>query len=159
MAVTSKELDANGQPVTAAKKQIGVLSGSGIERLFVIALRIGALMLIVLSVLGTFYGARGVSIPLSLLVIWHDITTQIGAGVLALVAQGVLSLVQWGGRQLAHRDRRWWIVYLASLGLSAWWNWTAYGTPLRDLHVPWLIAAGIVIGGDIFPEATLVKKK
>lgn len=159
MAVTSGEIhEPTRETVQPGKKPIGVLSGSHIERMFVTALRIGAWTLIALSVLGTFYGARGNAIPLSLVVIWQDIISQLGIALAALIAQGLLSLIQWGGRQLAQRDRRWWLVYLASLTLSAWWNWTAYGTPLIALNVPWLIAAGIVIGGDIFPETALVKK-
>lgn len=159
MTVTSREIHEpvkeTAQPV---KKPIGVLSGSHIERMFVTALRIGAWTLIALSVLGTFYGARGNAIPLSLVVIWQDITSQLAIALAAFIGQGLLSLIQWGGRQLAQRDRRWWLVYLLSLSLSAWWNWTAYGTPLIGLHVPWLIAAGIVLGSDIFPEWALVKR-
>lgn len=142
----------------ATKKQIGMLPGVSVERLFVIALRIGALLLIVGSIMGTFYGSRGATIPLRLMVLWQDISTQPGTFAIAVVVQGLLSLVQWGARQMAHRDRRWWSLYLVSLSLSAWWNWTAYAAPLIAVRVPWPVALGIIIGGDIFPEVTLVKK-
>lgn len=157
-AQRQREEHERQQAAQAGKKQIGMLPGLSVERLFVITLRISALTLIAGSIMGTFYGSRGTTIPLSLAVIAQDITSQPGAFLIAAVVQGLLSLVQWGARQMAHRDRRWWALYLVSLSLSAWWNWTAYAAPLIAFRVPWPVALGIIIGGDIFPEVTLVKK-
>lgn len=156
MAVKQKPLN-NPPPVPA---RLGQISPAGIKRLFITTLHAASWLLIVLSVIGTFYGTRGLDAPLTQP--WglvSDVSAAPGIAALALLAQGVLALVQWGARQMADDDPRWWLAYLGSLALSAWWNWSAYGDPLIALSVPWAIALGIVIAGDIAPELLLVRRK
>lgn len=66
-------------------------------------------------------------------------------------------MTQWGGKRLAARDPRFWLAYLGSLALSVWWNWSAYGDPLIALNVPYLVAGGIILAGDMLPELALVR--
>lgn len=144
--------------VQRTASQVGTIPSDRISSAFIALLRISAWLLIILSVFGTFYGSRGLDVPLTqpLEIIRDIIALPVIAGI-ALLGQGLLSLVQWGSRQLARKDRRWWFAYLAALALSVWWNWAAYGDPLIAVQVPWLIAFGLVLGGDVFPEMTLVK--
>ena len=72
--------------------------------------------------------------------------------------QLLLSVVQWGARQMARRVLLWWLLYFAALALSAWWNWQAYGVTLLALKAPWLLAVGVIIVGDMYPEFALVKE-
>lgn len=137
----------------------GVVSGAAIERTLILAIQVAAWLLVVMSILGTFYGARGLDAPLTRPAqVVLDCIANGQAFVVALLAQGMLALVQWGGRRIARRDPRWWLIYLGSLALSVWWNWSAYGDPLVALGVPWLAAIGVVATADIVPELALVQE-
>ena len=106
-----------------------------------------------LSVLGTFYGARGIEVPiLTPLQILVDIRAAPWVFGLALLAQGALSVAQYGCPELAGDDRRWWIGYGLALGLSIWFNWVGYAPVLLSIGVPWAVAIGAVIIGDVVPE-------
>jgi hypothetical protein len=90
------------------------------------------------------------------------VLSDIGAApamlVLALLGQGLLSVVQWGARQRAlTTDPRWWALYFGALALSVWWNWQAYFDPMLLLGMPWLLALGFIVGGDVLPEWAIVK--
>lgn len=137
---------------------IGVIPAQAIEIALIRTMRAAAILLILLSILGTFYGMRGMQAPLATPVqiaidLWGAPLTILAA----LFLQGLLSLVQWGARQLARADRRWWFVYLGALFLSVYWNWSAYGAPMIALGVAWLLAFFIVLSGDILPELALIK--
>lgn len=124
-----------------------------------IAVPLVAILLVVLSVLGTFYGARGQSVPiLDPLRMLRDIAAGLGLFAMALCGQLALAVAQWGGRQKAREDRRWWALWALSLALSAWWNWKGYGPPLVGAGLPWLLAVALVVGGDIVPELTLIQE-
>lgn len=155
--VRSQELH-NGRTTEETRRsrtKTGIVSASFVKRMLLALVRVTAGVLIVLSVVGTFYGARGqdAAAPLQIVL---DIWQAPLIAVLAVGIQGLLSVIQWGSRAAADDDVRWWALYGGALALSAWWNWTAYGDPLIAVGVPWLLAAGIVIAGDIYPEFALV---
>jgi hypothetical protein len=117
-----------------------------------------SVLLMVLSVLGTFYGARGLPVPIfAPATIWANINELRWGFALAVVAQGVLSIAQWGGRQLAQSDRRWWLLYGAALSLSVYWNWEGYWPTLQAVGIPWLVALLIIAVADIEPEVGLIR--
>ena len=98
----------------SAPPRIGFLRPGHIERAFFGLLYTALVLLVLLSILGTFYGFRGQNAPLDRpLQILADI--QSGGILVALVIQTALSLTQWGARLLARHDRRWWFLYLAAL--------------------------------------------
>ena len=138
--------------------RIGFLSPAAIETAFLVLLYLGTLLLAVLSVLGTFYGLVGQDAPVNAVQIARDILEARSRFVGAFVLQLVLTLSQYGARQWARRDRRWWFGYLAALALSVWYNIQAYADPLIALHVPWLVAWCIIVAGDVLPEFIAVRK-
>lgn len=149
---------AKTKPAARGAAYRGVIPGGAIEALLVRGIHIASILLVVLSVLGTFYGARGADAPIaSPLRIVLDVAAQPQAFLLALLAQAALTVTQWGGKRLAARDPRFWLAYLGSLALSVWWNWSAYGDPLIALNVPYLVAGGIILAGDMLPELALVR--
>lgn len=158
MTVKSSDL-INGVAAPRRPAYRGVIPGAAIERTLITAIQVAAWLLVLLSILGTFYGARGIDAPLTRPIqIVLDCIAAPSAFGLALVAQITLAVAQWGGRRLARRDPRWWLIYLGSLSLSVWWNWTAYGDPLITLGVPWLAAIGVVAAADIAPELALIQE-
>lgn len=145
---------------TYQQPALGFIDPALVRRAFAVLIVTIAWLLIALSVFGTFYGARGMDAPLTTpILLFFDIMSAPSAALVALLAQAVLSLAQWGARQFAAHDRRWWILYVASLSLSAWWNWSAYGDPLISIGVPWLLSIGLVVLGDVFPELILVRER
>jgi len=115
--------------------------------------------LVVLSVLGTFYGVQSLGVPiLSPGTILSGIGANPGVFAVALIAQGVLMFTQYGASELAAADSRWWIVYLLSLGASVGLNWIGYREALASLGVPVLIAFGVVIAADVVPELAMKKR-
>jgi hypothetical protein len=158
MAVTSKDL-FNGavEEARGGRTRPGMIRGAHLERALITMIHSAAWGLIVLSILGTFYGMRGLQAPLFqpwLIVL--AIVAQPWVFVGSLVLQVLLSVVQWGARQMAKRVLLWWLLYFASLALSAWWNWQAYGLSLLSAGMPWLLAIGVIIVGDMIPELALV---
>lgn len=139
--------------------QIGVIPPAGIERAFVAALYLSALGLALLSVIGTFFGMLGLSAvlwPPDLIAIVAAQPLMLG---LAVVVQFALSLAQYGARQMAHHDRRWWLLYLAALALSVWYNLIAYHGLAVAAGVPWLLAGILIIAADVFPELVMVRRR
>lgn len=136
----------------------GCLPGPILALLVELSIPVVSLLLIALSVLGTFYGARGLPVPLFAPArLWADLSGAWGLVALAGCGQLALAVAQWGGRQAARDDRRYWALYLASLGLSVWWNWRGYGPPLTAIGVPWLVALLLIVAGDVAPELALVR--
>lgn len=138
--------------------QLGMVRGATIERAFIGLLYTLALALALLSLFGTFYGLQGRDAPLAqpwTMVIDGVAAPSWLAGAFAL--QVVLTLAQWGARQLAKRGARWWLLYLAALGLSVYYNVVAYYDPALALGVPWLVALLLIVGGDAAPEFTVVR--
>jgi hypothetical protein len=140
--------------------EIGVLSGAAIERAFVGLLYAMTALLALLSLFGTFYGMLGVPGPLAapwLMPADAAAAPEWFGG--AFVVQLVSTLAQWGARQMARHTPRWWLLYLAALGLSVYYNLVAYHAPAVALGVPWLLAAILIIAGDAVPELVVVKRR
>lgn len=161
MTVESKRIE-NPPPSLArpsARPRVGFLRPGQVERAFIGLLYFALLMLVVLSVIGTFYGRAGVSAPINTpLQMVRDMAAapqQLG---IALAIQFVLTLIQYGARQMARRDRRWWILYLVSLGISVYYNFQAYQEPLSAL-LPWYVAWLLIIAGDVLPEYIAIKQE
>lgn len=158
--MSARQFQSSGvtsEPLTTkrSKPQIGFVRPHQIERAFIVLLYLTLAALVVLSVLGTFYGWLGRPAPLSTpLQIWPDIWTAT-----IIVATGIqiaLSLTQYGARQMARHDRRWWLLYLAALGVSVYYNVQAYWQPLTTL-IPWYLAAALIVAGDVLPEFLAVQ--
>ena len=132
--------------------RIGFISPRGIERAFIVLLYVTLLALIVLSVLGTFYGLAGNVAPLfSPHRVYADIAANTDRFWVALAIQLFLTLTQYGARQFVSHDRRWWMLYLVSLGISVYYNFQAYWTPLTAL-MPGILVSILIIAGDVLPE-------
>lgn len=169
--VRSREVGSEQQPERRPRQQqrIGFFSGRSAEGCFVWLLRLAGLLLIVVSVVGSFYGLQGKAASPPLKVI-PDMVAAWPALIGALAAQGFLSIGQWGARQRAlgelvmHEgkrrrkggDPRFWLVYLGLLALSAALNWIAYGPPLLQWGVPVALAVLAVVAGDAIAELVIV---
>lgn len=157
---------ADGEPVRdfhaprrSGRPQLGLVRGATIERAFVAMLYLMAFLLGALSVLGTFFGMRGLASPPALGLVWQSITSAPEWVVYALVMQGALTIAQWGARQMAKHDRRWWLLYIAVLSLSVYYNLVAFfGIAVDALGLPWLLAAILIIAGDALPELVVVRR-
>lgn len=147
-------------PTKSKAPRIGFLSPQAVERAF-IWLMYGAVgLLALLSVLGTFYGLRGEDAPLVAPVqALADIAAAPDALLVALAVQTALGLSQYGARLMARHDRRWWILYLVSLGVSVYYNVLAYFDPLVALNVPMLFALILIIVGDVLPERVAIRRE
>lgn len=135
---------------------IGVIPPGGVEHAFIALLYTAVILLAWLSVVGTFYGMRGLHAPLHPFAQWAAIIGALDIFVQALALQVVLTLAQWGGRQLARNDRRWWFLYLAALGISVYYNMQAYYDPLTAILSPAIVLL-LIVAGDILPEFVAVK--
>lgn len=160
MTVREVPVHANNKNKTVAPRtppNIGFLRPAHIERWFVGLLYLTMFALVLLSVIGTFYGWKGQQAPLTAP---GQILTDMTAGGpqlwYALIIQGALSLAQYGARQFAQSDRRWWFLYLLALGVSVYYNVQAYWIPLGEL-VAWYVAAFLIVAGDVLPEFLAVR--
>lgn len=159
--VRQEELLSRGQTTTPPAKRkpprIGFLRPGHVERAFIVLLYLALAALVVLSVIGTFYGWRGQAAPLTAP---RQIIDDLFAGGprlwWAVGIQVALTLAQYGARQFARADRRWWILYLAALSISVYYNVQAYWTPLNEL-VAWYTAAVLIVAGDVLPEFLAVR--
>jgi len=146
----------DGKPVQRSRPRIGFLRPAHVERAFIALLYLSLIVLVLLSVLGTFYGWIGKSAPLmqpgQILI---DMQAS-GMVWIAIGVQLVLSLTQYGARQLSRHDRRWWLLYLAALAISVYYNFQAYWTPLNAL-VAWYVAVVLIVAGDVLPEFLAVR--
>lgn len=157
MSIIEKPL-INGVVVDrpARRPRLGLVRGTTIERAFIIGLYLAAVGLVLLSVFGTFYGIQGRAAPMP----WQMPADAIAAPGLFLAAaavQGVLTLLQWGARQMGRHDSRWWAVYLAALAWSVYYNVVAYYAPAVALGAPWLVVGLLIIAADAVPEFMVIK--
>jgi hypothetical protein len=142
-----------------ARPRIGFIRPSQVERAFIALLYLTLFLLVALSVLGTFYGQRGAGAPLTTpFQIARDVVSAPGALFLALALQFVLTAVQYGARSFARHDRRWWLLYLAALAISVYYNVQAYWTPLTAL-IPAYLAGFLIVAGDVLPEFLAVRRE
>ncbi len=140
--------------------EIGFLSPAAIETAFRALLYSGITLLVLLSVVGTFYGVAGQQAPLAEPGrIVADIVTRYEAFMMACLLQVVLTLTQYGSRQMTRHDPRWWLVYLAALGVSLYYNVQAYYMPLLAMGVPWLLDYIVIAAGDVLPEFGSVRRR
>lgn len=142
-----------------ARPHIGVVKGVHVERAFLTLIYVAVAVLVALSIFGTFYGLLGRAAPLA--EPWRmalDAYAAPRALGLALVVQAVFTVVQWGARQMARRNRYWWLVWLAALAPSVYYNVGAYHTPAVALGAPWLVAFVLIVAGDIVPELVSVQQ-
>lgn len=161
MTVRTTQLK-DGQQVEEKRRHgppIGFIRPNQVERAFIALLYLALLILVLLSILGTFYGRRGETAPITApLKLWADALgapAQLG---IAVAIQITLTIIQYGARQKARYDRRWWLLYLVSLGVSVYYNWQAYWIPLTVL-VPWYLASLLIIAGDVLPEFLAVRRE
>lgn len=141
----------------ATKPRIGFLPASAIERAFILLIYVGVLLLIMLSIVGTFYGARSSAAPITKPgVIWATMRDSGYGFWLAVGVQAALSLTQYGARQLARHDARWWLLYLAALGISVYFNIQAYAAPLQVYMLPGY-AYALILAFDILPEFVSIR--
>ena len=141
------------------RSRLGFIRPGQVEGAFIALLYVALLALVLLSIIGTFYGRLGASAPISTpLTIWRDIVAAPAAIALAVGIQAILTATQYGARQFAKRDRRWWLLYLAALGISVYYNWQAYWVPLATL-APWYLAGVLIIAGDVLPEFIAVRRE
>jgi hypothetical protein len=155
MSVTSRPLTPPAKP---RQPKIGFLSPRGIERAFTWFLYLVMLALVLLSVVGTFYGLNGLPAPITAPAqLVADVQAQPGRLGIAIAVQVVLTLVQYGARQMAKYDPRWWLLYLVSLCVSGYYNFQAYWEPVTAFAAP-LVAAMLIIGGDVLPEFLAVRR-
>jgi hypothetical protein len=150
----------DGKPVEQKRRvRVGFIRPGQIERAFIVLLYLALLLLIVISVLGTFYGQRGVDAPLATPSrVIGDIRGAWGAFGVAVGIQLILTVVQYGARSFARSDRRWWLVYLAALGISVYYNVQAYWVPLTAL-IPAYLAGFLIVAGDVLPEFLAVRRE
>lgn len=158
MAVTSTPLNkSEDKPRKPSAPRIGFLSPKGVEQAFRCLLYLTLLALVVLSVIGTYYGLSGASAPLLVpRQIIVDIQSNTDRLWVAIAIQVFLTLTQYGARQMARHDRRWWFLYLVSLGVSVYYNYQAYWLPLNELTL-WPIAAAAIVAGDVLPEFIAIR--
>lgn len=154
--VRSAEID-DKRPAKRTPPKIGFLKAGTVERAFIALLYGTLLVLVVLSILGTFYGISGNNAPLfQPRQMYADVMANTDRLLVAIAIQVFLSLGQYGARQLARNDRRWWVLYLAALTVSVYYNFQAYWTPITGIMVSW-IAAPLIIAGDVLPEFIAIR--
>lgn len=149
--VRSEQLDTRAAP------RIGFLKPGGVERAFVALLYLTLFVLVVLSILGTFYGIGGNVAPLlSPRQMIADVAANLDRLWVSIAIQVFLSLGQYGARQMARHDPRWWILYLAALSISVYYNFQAYWLPLNVI-VAMPVAGAIIVLGDVLPEFIAIR--
>jgi hypothetical protein len=130
-------------------------------------LRVLAVLAVVASFVGTYFGARGEVVPTeSALALWGALSDG-GAWALALGLQALLTLGQWAARaQLVTIWQRgdpyarlagWLVLYGACLGISLNFNFVAWYTPLTLALGSGFAAAVTIVASDILPEWLLVE--
>ena len=148
------------RPVRRSGPEIGFLNPEWIVTAFRVLMYAGVALLALLSVVGTFYGRASQNAPLDAPGrMLADILAAPGAFGIALGIQAVLTLTQYGSRQMARHNPRWWAIYLIALGVSLWYNVQAYYEPILAMQVPWLLDYSIIAAGDVVPEFASVRKR
>lgn len=163
--ITTEDMPYNGPPIPktsaaipARRVQTGVIKSAHASVALIWVIRLLAVALLLLSLLGTFYGMSSESMPLNKPgQVWIDIGLAKEGFILAIIVQVFFSVVQWGSMGLAKADVRWWGMYLIGLSFSAYWNWQAYHAAMIDvMRMPWLLALIIIVLSDILAEKALV---
>ena len=153
MSVQTAPLPPKGR----SHPRIGFIRPGHVERLFIVMLYAALLALVVLSIIGTYYGLGQAAAPLlSPRQIIADIAANMDRLWVALAIQGGLTVAQYGARQMARHDPRWWILYLAALAVSVYYNFQAYWTPLNEL-MSGFVAAPLIVAGDVLPEFIAIR--
>ena len=157
MTVQSEPIESQSQTRRRATPRIGFLNPRGVEHAFRILLYLTLLALVLLSIIGTFYGIGQNAAPL---LVPRQIIADIRANTdrlwVALAIQLFLTLGQYGARQFARNDRRWWALYLVALGVSVYYNVQAYWLPLNEL-MPGIAAGVLIVAGDVLPEFIAIR--
>lgn len=156
MTVRSKPIDQSERRAPA----LGVIRARHVETAFLTLLYAAVSLLAGLSVCGTFYGLAGRSAPLTQpWGILGDIAANAQLFGAAFGVQLALTVVQWGARQWARAAARWWLAYLAALGISVYYNLVAYYDPLIAVGVPgWAVIVGLLLA-DAAPELIVVRRE
>lgn len=142
------------------RTQTGVVAASQIDALLNATIRVLSVVLVLLSIYGTFYGMLGRPAPLTNAArLVSDLVNLWPMFLVAFGVQALMSLLQWGAAVKAKRDPRWWIGYLLSLGVSVWLSWSGYADPLIALGMPPVLLFFLILGGDILPERMLIISK
>lgn len=156
-------MSVQSRPTTTQRTapRIGFVRPGQVEGAFRVLLYLALMILVLLSILGTFYGRQGKAAPITTPVatvsrMAADIRAAPESLGTAFAIQLVLTLLQYGARQFARRDRRWWILYLVVLSISVYYNWQAYWTPLQAF-IPGYLAAVLIIAGDVLPEFIAIR--
>jgi hypothetical protein len=159
MTVKIEELK-DGKPAAPTRRpRIGFLRPAHVEAAFVVLVYTSILVLVALSIIGTFYGMRDMTAPLATpLRIIRDIGAAPIAFGIALAVQIVLMITQYGAHLFTRHNKRWWGLYLVALAASIWFNVQAYWTPLLALGVGWVVASVLLVVGDILPEVAAVRR-
>ncbi len=146
----------NARP--ARRVRTGLIPAAHMSIVLIWLIRVIALLLIILSLFGTFYGMSGQAMPLSRVgQLWTDISLAKEGFAIAVGLQIVFSVIQWGSMGHAKTDPRWWGLYLIALGFSGYWNWQAYHQAMIDtMHMPWLLALIVIIASDVLAEKALI---
>lgn len=156
-AAPETRIKKDDKPAKRPIPRIGFLNPNSIERAFKWLLYITLLALVVLSVIGTYYGISDSTAPLlTPRQIIADIQANTDRLWVAIAIQVFLTLTQYGARTMARHDRRWWFLYLVSLGISVYYNYQAYWVPLNELTL-WPIAAAAIVAGDVLPEFIAIR--
>lgn len=140
-------------PARRRRYQGGVIRGESVDAAFTVLLYFVLALLVLASWFGTFYGIRGEPAPLAS-------TWRMAADALADRArflqggavQAFLMIVQWGARRRARQNPAYWFLWLAGLLPSVYYNLGSYWAPMLALGVPTVLAALIIVGGDVVPE-------
>lgn len=74
----------------------------------------------------------------------------------AIIGQAAFSLTQYGARQMARHNPLWWLLYLAALGISVYFNIQAYAAPLQRWMLPGY-AYGLILAFDVLPEFVSIR--
>jgi hypothetical protein len=157
MAPARKEEAKDEAPAKRAAPRIGFLNPGSVEGAFRVLLYGTLLALVILSIVGTYYGLAQQAAPLlQPRQIWADIQANTDRLWVAIAIQVFLSLGQYGARQFARHDPRWWLLYLAALGISVYYNYQAYWTPLNEITL-WPIAGAVIVLGDVLPEFIAIR--
>lgn len=144
----------------SAAPELGILAPRHIERAFIGLLYAAIATLMLASVLGTFYGIQSRSASFHPL--WQPLLDLLAAPLtfgLALVIQAMLSVAQWGARQMTHYNRWWWLGYLAVLAPSVYYNVVAFYAPATAAGAPPLLVIILLLGGDVIPEFLLIRHR
>lgn len=150
------QLLAGAAPPPARRRRSpgGPISGSSVDAAFALLLYAILALLLVASWIGTFYGIIGRPAPLtSVVAILRDVIAQPAVLFQAFAVQAFFTIVQWGARRRARtHSPAYWLLWLAGLAPSVYYNLGSYYAPMVAMDVPYVLAVVMIIGGDVIPE-------